>query len=106
MRRAEAAAGGDPGSGVDPEGAGVAGLSAEVPRELADADVAGRERTYLEHFWNDFAADPKHSVSEAAAGAAERRHFAKTLAEPVVLHIIGYGPTDTNYTGTSVSGAR
>jgi pimeloyl-ACP methyl ester carboxylesterase len=26
--------------------------------------VKGRERTYFEHFWNDFAADPKHSVSE------------------------------------------
>src|SRR6476659_7172281 len=26
--------------------------------------VAGRERTYLEHFWNDFAADPKKSVPE------------------------------------------
>lgn len=27
--------------------------------------VHGRERIYFEHFWNDFAADPKHSVSEA-----------------------------------------
>jgi pimeloyl-ACP methyl ester carboxylesterase len=26
--------------------------------------VTGRERVYLEHFWNDFAADPAHSVSE------------------------------------------
>jgi pimeloyl-ACP methyl ester carboxylesterase len=26
--------------------------------------VDGRERIYLEHFWNDFAADPAHSVSE------------------------------------------
>jgi pimeloyl-ACP methyl ester carboxylesterase len=26
--------------------------------------VTGRERVYLEHFWNDFAADPNHSVSE------------------------------------------
>jgi pimeloyl-ACP methyl ester carboxylesterase len=26
--------------------------------------VTGRERTYLEHFWNDFAADPEKSVSE------------------------------------------
>jgi pimeloyl-ACP methyl ester carboxylesterase len=30
-----------------------------------EALVKGRERTYLEHFWNDFAADPAHSVSEA-----------------------------------------
>jgi pimeloyl-ACP methyl ester carboxylesterase len=27
--------------------------------------VKGRERVYFEHFWNDFAADPKHSVPEA-----------------------------------------
>ena len=27
--------------------------------------VKGRERIYFEHFWNDFAADPKHSVPEA-----------------------------------------
>src|SRR6266853_6731896 len=33
----------------------------ETPLKL----VAGRERIYFEHFWNDFAADPKHSVSEA-----------------------------------------
>ena len=26
--------------------------------------VAGRERIYLEHFWNDFAADPTRSVPE------------------------------------------
>src|SRR5262249_4833174 len=31
----------------------------EVPLAL----VKGRERIYLEHFWNDFAADRKHSVS-------------------------------------------
>jgi pimeloyl-ACP methyl ester carboxylesterase len=27
--------------------------------------VKGRERTYFEHFWNDFAADRKHSVPDA-----------------------------------------
>ena len=26
-----------------------------------------------------------------------RPHFARTLAEPVVVYITGYGPTDTNY---------
>ena len=45
----------------------------EVPLAL----VKGRERTYLEHFWNDFAADPKHSVSEA-----DRRIYAKAYAQP------------------------
>ena len=33
----------------------------DVPLAL----VKGRERTYLEHFWNDFAADRKRSVPEA-----------------------------------------
>ncbi|MGJ7485476.1 alpha/beta fold hydrolase [Variovorax sp. LT2P21] len=39
--------------------------------------VKGRERTYFEHFWNDFAADPKHSVPEA-----DRRLYAKAYAQP------------------------
>lgn len=39
--------------------------------------VAGRERIYLEHFWNDFAADPKHSVPEA-----DRRFYAAAYAQP------------------------
>jgi pimeloyl-ACP methyl ester carboxylesterase len=30
-----------------------------------EALVRGRERTYFEHFWNDFAADKAHSLSEA-----------------------------------------
>src|SRR6266404_6200238 len=39
--------------------------------------VEGRERIYFEHFWNDFAADPNHSVSEA-----DRRLYAKAYAQP------------------------
>jgi pimeloyl-ACP methyl ester carboxylesterase len=39
--------------------------------------VKGRERTYLEHFWNDFAADRKHSVPEA-----DRRLYAQAYAQP------------------------
>lgn len=39
--------------------------------------VAGRERIYLEHFWNDFAADPNHSVPEA-----DRQLYAKKYALP------------------------
>ena len=39
--------------------------------------VAGRERIYFEHFWNDFAADPKRSVSEA-----DRRVYTKAYAQP------------------------
>ena len=45
----------------------------EVPLAL----VKGRERTYLEHFWNDFAADRKHSVPEA-----DRRLYARAYAQP------------------------
>jgi pimeloyl-ACP methyl ester carboxylesterase len=39
--------------------------------------VQGRERTYFEHFWNDFAADAKHSVPER-----DRRFYAKEYARP------------------------
>ncbi len=39
--------------------------------------VAGRERIYLEHFWNDFAADASHSIPEA-----DRRLYAKKYALP------------------------
>ncbi len=39
--------------------------------------VKGRERTYLEHFWNDFAADRTKSVSEA-----DRVLYAKAYAQP------------------------
>jgi pimeloyl-ACP methyl ester carboxylesterase len=39
--------------------------------------VEGRERIYLEHFWNDFAADPSKSVSEA-----DRQVYAAAYAQP------------------------
>jgi len=39
--------------------------------------VEGRERTYLEHFWNDFAADATRSVSEA-----DRQLYAAAYAQP------------------------
>lgn len=45
----------------------------ETPLKL----VTGRERIYFEHFWNDFAADRKHSVSEA-----DRRFYAKAYSQP------------------------
>jgi pimeloyl-ACP methyl ester carboxylesterase len=44
----------------------------EVPLKL----VEGRERIYFEHFWNDFAADPKKSVSEA-----DRQVYATAYAQ-------------------------
>ena len=45
----------------------------EVPLKL----VAGRERIYFEHFWNDFAADRNHSISEA-----DRQFYAAAYAQP------------------------
>jgi len=39
--------------------------------------VEGRERIYLEHFWNDFAADPTRSVSEP-----DRQFYAAAYAQP------------------------
>jgi pimeloyl-ACP methyl ester carboxylesterase len=45
----------------------------ETPLKL----VQGRERIYFEHFWNDFAADPKHSLSEA-----EREYYTAQYARP------------------------
>lgn len=45
----------------------------KTPLEL----VQGRERIYFEHFWNDFAADPAHSVPEA-----DRRLYAAAYAQP------------------------
>ena len=45
----------------------------EVPLKL----VAGRERIYFEHFWNDFAADRNNSIPEA-----DRRFYATAYAQP------------------------
>jgi pimeloyl-ACP methyl ester carboxylesterase len=39
--------------------------------------VTGRERIYLEHFWNDFAADPKKSVPEK-----DREFYARAYTQP------------------------
>jgi len=46
-----------------------------------EALVAGRERIYLEHFWNDFAADPTHSLPEA-----DRELYAREYAKPPGMH--------------------
>jgi pimeloyl-ACP methyl ester carboxylesterase len=43
----------------------------------AEKLVAGRERIYLDHFWNDFAADPARSVSED-----QRARYASAYARP------------------------
>lgn len=53
----------------------------ETPLKL----VRGRERIYLDHFWNDFAADRRHSVSEA-----DRRRYAAAFAQPGAIEA-GFG---------------
>lgn len=45
----------------------------DTPLALVD----GRERIYFEHFWNDFAADKNHSVSEA-----DRQIYTAAYAQP------------------------
>jgi pimeloyl-ACP methyl ester carboxylesterase len=42
-----------------------------------EALVKGRERTYFEHFWNDFAADKARSIPES-----DRRAYTKEYARP------------------------
>lgn len=43
--------------------------------------VQGRERVYLDHFWNDFAADPTKSIPEA-----DRKIYAAEFARPNHVH--------------------
>jgi pimeloyl-ACP methyl ester carboxylesterase len=42
--------------------------------------VAGRERIYLDRFWNEFSADPKHFDEES------RQYYAKLYALPGAMH--------------------
>jgi pimeloyl-ACP methyl ester carboxylesterase len=46
----------------------------------AERLVAGRERIYLDRFWNEFSADPK------SFGEASRQHYAKLYARPGAMH--------------------
>jgi pimeloyl-ACP methyl ester carboxylesterase len=46
-----------------------------------EALVEGRERTYFDYFWNDFAADKNHSIPEAA-----RQAYAAAYARPGRMH--------------------
>jgi pimeloyl-ACP methyl ester carboxylesterase len=46
----------------------------------AERLVAGRERIYLDRFWNEFSADPK-KFSEAS-----RKHYAQLYARPGAMH--------------------
>jgi pimeloyl-ACP methyl ester carboxylesterase len=46
-----------------------------------EALVRGRERTYFDYFWNDFAADKTHSIPEA-----DRKAYAAAYARPGRMH--------------------
>jgi pimeloyl-ACP methyl ester carboxylesterase len=46
-----------------------------------EALVQGRERTYFDYFWNDFAADKTHSIPEEA-----RKAYAAACARPGRMH--------------------
>ncbi len=46
-----------------------------------EALVQGRERTYFEYFWNDFAADKTHSIPEA-----DRKAYTAAYARPGRMH--------------------
>ena len=46
-----------------------------------EALVRGRERTYFEHFWNDFAADKTHSIPEV-----DRLAYTAAYARPGRMH--------------------
>jgi len=46
----------------------------------AERLVAGRERIYLDRFWNEFAADPKNFAESS------REHYAKLYAQPGAMH--------------------
>jgi pimeloyl-ACP methyl ester carboxylesterase len=46
-----------------------------------EALVRGRERTYFDYFWNDFAADKTHSIPEA-----DRSAYAAAYARPGRMH--------------------
>jgi pimeloyl-ACP methyl ester carboxylesterase len=46
-----------------------------------EALVQGRERTYFDYFWNEFAADRNHSIPEA-----DRKAYAAAYARPGRMH--------------------
>ena len=48
---------------------------------IPEALVQGRERTYFDYFWNDFAADKTHSIPEP-----DRKAYAAAYARPGRMH--------------------
>ena len=58
----------------------------------AERLVAGRERIYLDRFWNEFSFDPK------SFGEASREHYAALYAQPGAMHA-GRGHCDLCFGG-------
>src|SRR5271166_6005139 len=56
------------------------GNRSRSPRHGALVLVAGRERIYLDRFWNELSANPK------AIGEATRQHYAELYARPGAMH--------------------
>ena len=64
--------------------------------------VAGRERIYLDRFWNEFSADPAHFPE------ASRRHYAEIYARPGRMHagFLQFAAFDQDATDNRASVAR
>ena len=83
-----------------------------------EALVAGRERSYFEHYWNDFAADPARSIPDAdraiytaayarpgrmragwayfASFPKTARDFARLSARPLTMPVLAIGGARAN----------
>ena len=62
-----------------------------------EALVKGRERTFFEHFWNDFAADPKHSIPEADRQAYTRAYSAPGRMAAGFAYFASFPKTATDF---------
>jgi len=76
-----------------PPGSGRLGGGVQQPSDLAlsfngatpgSTGAKGRERTYFEHFWNNFAADKTRSIPEA-----DRKAYAEAYARPGRMRAAG-----------------
>ena len=62
-----------------------------------EALVKGRERTFFEHFWNDFAADPKRSIPEADRQAYTRAYSAPGRMAAGFAYFASFPKTATDF---------
>lgn len=99
----------------DPSREGPYTIMLSVPantRIAAHRHKDDRVATIVSGTWN-FGYGPVAGENTKALGPgsfytepAGASHFARTSAEPVVLYIHGYGPTDTEYTAASADSRR